>query len=73
MQSTNSMEYNNYPAYLCDFPKHILLPQTIRSCNIMKLTMVKKQIEKIYIQQIDSVCLYGGSSVFGLGGVEKHK
>lgn len=34
----------------------------------MKLTMVKKQIEKIYIQQIDSVCLYGGSSVFGWGG-----
>ena len=25
MQSTNSMEYNDYPEYLCDFPKHILL------------------------------------------------
>ena len=30
----------------------------------MKLTMVKKQIKKIYTQQIDSVCLYGGSGFF---------
>ena len=31
----------------------------------MKLTMVKKQIKKIYTQQIDSVCLYGESGVEG--------
>ena len=39
----------------------------------MKLTMVKKQIKKIYTQQIDSVCLYGGSGVEGGRGTHIEK